>query len=123
MRTTGVREGLRDHGNIADSGGAEYAAVAVDLGWRTERLRIIVRELNRRMPLNLVHLANQADGVEPVIALGITAAEIVGQQCAPTSADSNPPFGDPFSSIEKIASSSEIAGPRAAQNGSAEICM
>src|SRR5438105_10597669 len=117
------RNRSRDNGNIADSGRAEYAAIAFDLVWRAERLRVIVGELDRGVSLDLVHLANQADGVEPVIALGITAAEIVGQQCAPTSTESNAAFGDPFSSIEKIAGSAEIAGPRAAQNGSTEICM
>src|SRR5258707_12975324 len=113
----------RKHRSVTDSSGAEDAAVAFDFGWRAECLGVVVGELYRGTAFDIGDLADQADRVEPTTAFRIAATKIIGQQGAPTCAESNAPARNPLSSIQEIGCGSKIRGRRAIRKGPAKISM
>src|SRR5258708_27580439 len=113
----------RKHRSVTDSSGAEDAAVAFDFGWRAECLGVVVGELYRGTAFDIGDLADQADRVEPTTAFRIAATKIIGQQGAPTCADSNARAGNPLSSIQEIGCGSKIRGRRAIRKGPAKISV
>src|SRR5271169_1546099 len=114
---------LRDHGKVAGSRRAEHAAVALDFRGRAEGFRIIVGKLYRRAALNAGNFADQADGVKPVIAAGIAAPKIVGQQRSPTGTEADATARSPFLSIVEIGRAAEIPDGSPAGESSTKISV
>src|SRR5579863_3819257 len=73
------------------------------------------------MALDGRNLADQTDGVKSGAAAGVTAAEVVGEEGAPSSAEANAGSGDPFSLIQEVGGGAEIRGGGARLNRAAKI--
>jgi len=69
------------------------------------------------------NFADQADGIEPGAAAGIAAAEIVGEERAPASAEANAAAGSPFAAIVEVGGAAKIADRNAAGQSSAKVSM
>src|SRR5579863_3518706 len=114
---------LCDQRSVSDARGPEYAFVALNFRWRTERLRRIVGKLDRRPSLHVGNFSDQADGIKIVAAAGIASAKIVGEQRAPASAEPNFTIWNPLVLIEKIGRVEKISFGRARLQFAAEIRM
>ena len=66
--------------NILNPCCSEDAAVALGFGGRAHGLGVVVRELDGGAAVDFAELADQADGVEAVVAVGIAVAKVVGEQ-------------------------------------------
>ena len=106
-----------DHRRIADSSRAKHSPVAFDFGWRAQRLRVVIGEFDRRPAVNVCHFADQADGIKSAAAGRIAAAKIIGQQRAPTGAETDPPPRRPFFAVQEIGRAAKIFWRRAARQG------
>jgi hypothetical protein len=72
---------------VRDSGRTEHSPIAFNFVGRTERLGVIVGELDRGPAFDGRDFADQADGIKPLPPAGIASPEIVGQQSAPAGAE------------------------------------
>lgn len=109
-----------DDGRAGDALEAEDAPVALDLLGRAERLVEVVRELDGGTAIDLVELADKAEGIETAIALRVAVAEIVGEQCAPACAETDAGLGEPLLRIEKVGGAAEICGGGAVEEPAGE---
>src|ERR1700678_3473424 len=125
--STGGGWTLCDYGNVANSCGAEYPAIAFDFGWRTERFGIVIRELYGGFALHIRNLADQTDWVKFDAIRRITASKIIGQQSSPTGTETNATSWSPLFGVVEICSASEFIGYSvdgdSSGQRSSEICM
>src|SRR5258708_11078947 len=114
---------LGDSGRVGDAGKPEYPPIALNLVAGTQGFFKIVGKFYRGFALDVVEFAHQAYRIEIATALRIAIAKIVGQQSAPTRAETDASFGNPFSLVEKVAGLPEIARRSAVANGSGKMGM
>src|ERR1700691_508594 len=114
---------LSDDWDVTNSDCSEHAAVTFDFHRRTESFRVIIGKLNGWAAFDAGDFADQADGIEATVAAGVAAAEIVGEQRAPTGAETNAAAGSPLASVIEVGGAAEIAGGGAAGQSSSEVCM
>src|SRR6266576_3561369 len=109
--------------SVCHSRSAKHAPVAFNFRCRAERFCIIVGQLYRGPPFDMVNFADQADGIKFAAAFRIAATEIVGQQSSPAGAESNAPARNPLLPILEVGGASEVLGIRTALKRSPEISM
>lgn len=101
---------LGHYRRIGNTGDPKNLPVALDFRGGAHGLGVVVRELDRRTAVDLAQLADEADRVEAIVAMGIAIAKIVGQQCSPASTEANAPIGTPAGIVKKIAGMPETRG-------------
>src|SRR5580700_93082 len=80
---------LGEDGDVFYAGGAEDAAIAIDLAGRAHGLHVIVRQLHGGPAFDFGQLADQAHGIKAAIAPWVAVAKVIGQQRAPAGAETN----------------------------------
>src|SRR6202008_4359078 len=76
--------------------------IARNLPWLSRRLRHIVRQLHRRPPIGLHHLAHQRNGIEPLRRDRRTAAKIIGEIGPPPETLPHPPPEMPPCPLDRL---------------------
>src|SRR5580704_9678074 len=114
---------LRDNRRLRDAGESEHALIALNFFGGTQPLLKVVGKLHCRIAIGVVELTHQVYWIETASALRIAVAEIIGQQRAPTCAETYAPFGNPVSRIEKVASLPKIIRGSAVANRPGKIGM
>jgi len=89
----------------------------------TQRFFKIVGKFYRGFAFDFIEFAYQAYRIEIATSLRIAIAKIVGKQGAPTGAETDASFGNPFSLVEKIAGLPEIGRRSPVANGSGKMGM
>ena len=107
---------LRDNWRLRDAGEAKHAPIALNFFGGTQRFLKVVGKLHCRLAIGVVEFAHQVYRMEAASALRIAVAEIIGQQRAPTRAETDAPFRNPFPRIEEVACLPKIRGRSAVAN-------
>src|ERR1700686_3464670 len=94
--------GSDNDGYVSNTRSAKDSAVAGNFRSQPGGLGVIIREFDRRPAVGLGHFSDQDGGVEPILPVGVAAAKIIGQQRAPTGAETDAAAGRPFGLIRKI---------------------
>ena len=108
-------------GDVGDASGSEDAAVALDFGGRAHCLGIVVRELYGRAAVDFAEFADEADGVEAVVAAGIAVAKIVGEVGAPAGAETDAVGGGPLAFVKKVGGAAEVGSGGAVADCAGEV--
>src|SRR6266481_168642 len=93
---------------MSNPGEAKHQLIALNLFARSQSFLKVVGEFHCRLAIRIVELAHQTYRIEVAAVLRIAVAKIIGQQRAPTRAETDAPLGNPFCLIEKVARLSKI---------------
>ena len=111
----------RDQGSGSDTRSSKHALVALNFRRRTERLCRIVGQFDCGSSFHVGDFSDQADQIGA--AAGIASAKIVGEQRAPTGAESNSLTGNPLARIEEVSCIKEFCTACAGLARATEIGM
>src|SRR5208283_413389 len=121
LQETSLR--LRHKRGMSDASEAKHPLIALHLLAGAERFLKVVGKFHGRPAIGIIELAHQTDRIEVTSALRIAVAKIIGKQGAPSRAEADAAFGNPLSSIEKIARLPKIRGRSAIANRAGEVGM
>src|SRR2546429_3964379 len=88
---------------MCDAGEVKHPLIALNLIAGAQGFFKVIGKFHCWLAIGIVELAHQTYRIEIATALRIAVAKIIGQQRAPTRAETDTPFGNPFPLIEKVA--------------------
>src|SRR5580658_7357677 len=108
---------------MRNTGEAEHPPVALNLFGGTQRFLKAIGKLHCWLAISIVELAYEIYRIETAAAPRIAVAKIVGQQRAPTGAETDALFGKPFTLIEEVACLPKVGRRSAVANRPGKIGM